>query len=95
MLRLLYRPRPFQRAQICGDRLLGTGDMIEASDCLKKTNIFPKLKPVKYIEELIKNSIVERENAFFKSSPVDEYHLLQMNSEKVFFGCVLRIVLEF
>jgi hypothetical protein len=28
---------------------------------------------------------VERENAFFKSSPVDEYHLPQMNSEKVFF----------
>jgi hypothetical protein len=31
---------------------------------------------------------VERENAFFKSSPVDEYHLPQMNSEKVFF-CVI------
>jgi hypothetical protein len=30
---------------------------------------------------------VERENAFFKSSPVAEYHLPQMNSEKVFFGC--------
>jgi hypothetical protein len=30
---------------------------------------------------------VERENAFFKSSPVDEYHLPQINSEKVFFGC--------
>jgi hypothetical protein len=28
---------------------------------------------------------VERENAFFKSSPVDEYHLLQENSEKDFF----------
>jgi hypothetical protein len=27
---------------------------------------------------------VERENAFFKSSPVDEYHLPQMISEKVF-----------
>jgi hypothetical protein len=27
---------------------------------------------------------VEWENAFFKSSPVDEYHLPQMNSEKVF-----------
>jgi hypothetical protein len=38
-----------------------------------------------YKEE--KNCIVERENAFFKSSPVDEYHLRQMNSEKVFFGC--------
>jgi hypothetical protein len=33
---------------------------------------------------------VERENAFFKSSPVDEYHLPQMNSEKVFFGCSLN-----
>jgi hypothetical protein len=31
--------------------------------------------------------IMERENAFFKSSPVDENHLPQMNSEKVFFGC--------
>jgi hypothetical protein len=30
---------------------------------------------------------VERENAILKSSPVDEYHLPQMNSEKVFFGC--------
>jgi hypothetical protein len=30
---------------------------------------------------------VERENAFFKSSPVGEYHLPQMNSEKVFLGC--------
>jgi hypothetical protein len=28
---------------------------------------------------------MERENAFFKSSLVDEYHLPQMNSEKVFF----------
>jgi hypothetical protein len=39
---------------------------------------------------------VERENAFFKSSPVDEYHLPQMNSEKVFFGCgagpIVRVV---
>jgi hypothetical protein len=34
-----------------------------------------------------KNCIVERENAFFKSSPVDEYHLPQKNSEKVCFGC--------
>jgi hypothetical protein len=37
---------------------------------------------------------VERENAFFKSSPVGEYHLPQMNSEKVFFGCVGEIVVE-
>jgi hypothetical protein len=37
-----------------------------------------------YKEE--KNCIVERENAFFKSSPVDKYHLPQMNSEKVFLG---------
>jgi hypothetical protein len=51
MLKLLYRP--FQRAQKCGDRLLGTGDMIEARDCLKKTNI-SKHKPVKYIEVLLK-----------------------------------------
>jgi hypothetical protein len=29
--------------------------------------------------------MVERENAFFKSSPVDEYHLPQMHSEK---GCM-------
>jgi hypothetical protein len=29
-----------------------------------------------------KNCIVERENAFFQSSPVDEYHLPQMNFEK-------------
>jgi hypothetical protein len=28
---------------------------------------------------------VEGKNAFFKSSPVDEYHLPQMNSGKVFF----------
>jgi hypothetical protein len=32
-----------------------------------------------------KNGIVERENAFFKSSTVDEYHLPQMVSEEVFF----------
>jgi hypothetical protein len=31
-------------------------------------------------------SIVKREKTFFKSSPVDEYHLPQMNSEKVLFG---------
>jgi hypothetical protein len=36
----------------------------------------------------IKNCIVERGNALFKSSPVDEYHLSQMNSEKVFFECI-------
>jgi hypothetical protein len=51
MLRLLYRPRPFQRAQICGDRPLATGDMID---------MISKLKPVKYIEGLIK--IKSREN---------------------------------
>jgi hypothetical protein len=28
-----------------------------------------------------KNNIVEREKAFFKSSPVDEYHQPQMNSD--------------
>jgi hypothetical protein len=33
-----------------------------------------------------KNCFAERENAFFKSSPEDEYHLPKMNSEKVFFG---------
>jgi hypothetical protein len=32
------------------------------------------------------NCIVERKNAFIKSSPVDEYHLPRMNSEKVFLG---------
>jgi hypothetical protein len=26
---------------------------------------------------------------FFKLSPVDEYHLPQMNSENVFFGCMI------
>jgi hypothetical protein len=31
---------------------------------------------------------VEWKNTFFKSSPVDEYHMAQMNSEKVFFGCI-------
>jgi hypothetical protein len=36
--------------------------------------------------QIRKNCIVERENAFFKSSPVDEYHLPQMNSEKDFFA---------
>jgi hypothetical protein len=35
---------------------------------------------------------VERENAFFKSSPVDEFHLPQINSEKVFFLGVPRIL---
>jgi hypothetical protein len=30
---------------------------------------------------------VERENAFFKSSPVDKYHLPQMNSEEDIFEC--------
>jgi hypothetical protein len=34
-----------------------------------------------------KTCIVEWEIAFFKSSPVDEYHPPQMNSEKVFFMC--------
>jgi hypothetical protein len=38
-------------------------------------------------EKRRKNCIVERENAFVKSSTVDEYHLPQMNSEKVFFWC--------
>jgi hypothetical protein len=33
-------------------------------------------------------------NAFFKSSPVDEYHLPQMNSEKVFLGAV-SVILKF
>jgi hypothetical protein len=34
---------------------------------------------------------VERENAFFKSSLVDEYHLPQMNSEKKYFGCMVKL----
>jgi hypothetical protein len=34
----------------------------------------------------VKNCIVERENAFFKSSLAAEYHLPQMNSEKYFLG---------
>jgi hypothetical protein len=33
---------------------------------------------------------VERENVFFKSSSVDEYHLPQMNSKKVFLGVRLN-----
>jgi hypothetical protein len=49
----LLRPRPFQRAQIFGDRPLGTEDVFEGCDCLKKTSITSKLKPVKYIEGLI------------------------------------------
>jgi hypothetical protein len=36
--------------------------------------------------ESYKDCIVEREDAFFKSSPVDEYHLPQMNSEKLILG---------
>jgi hypothetical protein len=35
-------------------------------------------------------TVSERGNAFFKSSPVDEYHLPQMNSEKCFLGAYLR-----
>jgi hypothetical protein len=31
--------------------------------------------------------MMERENVFFKSSPEDEYHLPQINFEKVYFGC--------
>jgi hypothetical protein len=31
---------------------------------------------------------VEQENAFFKSSPVDEYHLPQMNSDFYFVLCL-------
>jgi hypothetical protein len=31
---------------------------------------------------------------FFKSSPVDEYHLPQMNSEKVFLGAA-SVILKF
>jgi hypothetical protein len=58
MLRLLHRRRPFQGDQLYGDRSLGTGDMIEEGDCLKKTILYiSKLKPVKYIEGLIKNLI--------------------------------------
>jgi hypothetical protein len=34
---------------------------------------------------------VERENAFFKSSPIAEYHLPQMNFEKVLFGVIIRV----
>jgi hypothetical protein len=34
---------------------------------------------------------VERENAFFQSSPVDEYHMPQMNTENVFFGVAQQI----
>jgi hypothetical protein len=34
---------------------------------------------------------VERENSsFFQIIPVDEYHLPQMNSEKVFLGAVIK-----
>jgi hypothetical protein len=45
---------------------------------------------------------VQRENAFFKTSPVDKYHLAQMNFEKSFFwvniemrrnmGCSKKII---
>jgi hypothetical protein len=49
-------------------------------------SIFHKWK-VKWRVKRRKNCIVERENAFFKSSPVDKYHLPQINSEKVCFGC--------
>jgi hypothetical protein len=48
MLRLLYRPRPFQRAQIFGDRPLGTRDLIEARDgglngsVVNATDCYPK-----------------------------------------------------
>jgi hypothetical protein len=38
---------------------------------------------------------VERENAFYKSSPVDEYHLPEMNSEKVFFGVYETLAFNF
>jgi hypothetical protein len=44
---------------------------------------FAQKKITVYKEE--KHCIVERENAFFKSYPVDENHLPQMNSEKCFF----------
>jgi hypothetical protein len=37
-----------------------------------------------------KNCIVKREIAFYKSSPVDKYHLPQINFEKVFLGCGLN-----
>jgi hypothetical protein len=37
------------------------------------------------------NCIVERENAFFKSSSVDEYNLPQMNSEKFFLGVARKV----
>jgi hypothetical protein len=38
-LRTIYGQRPFQRVQICEDRLLGTGDMSGQGDCLKVKNI--------------------------------------------------------
>jgi hypothetical protein len=42
-----------------------------------------------YKEE--KNCIMERENVLFKSTAVDEYHLPQMYSLKVYFGCIFEI----
>jgi hypothetical protein len=42
-----------------------------------------------------KNCIVEWENAFFKSSPVDEYHLPQMNSEKNFLGVIDQYIFNY
>jgi hypothetical protein len=59
-------------------------------DNRQKSNFFQFITPnlefrVKMEKKRRKSCIVERENAFFKSSLVDEYHLPQMNSEKVFF----------
>jgi hypothetical protein len=53
--------------------------------CIKKKKIASEINTfhISYVES--KNCIVERENAFFKSSPVDEYHL--PHSEKSFFWC--------
>jgi hypothetical protein len=52
-LRTIYRPGPFQRAQICEDRSLGTGVLSGLRNCLKVKKIISKLKPIKDLEGLM------------------------------------------
>jgi hypothetical protein len=56
-IRTIYEPRPFQRAQICEDWLLGTYILMSDNGKASKWKMFvPRLKPVKDIKGLIKTS---------------------------------------
>jgi hypothetical protein len=52
LLRLFYRPRPFQRAQICEEWSLGTEDMWRQQNCHKVKNMSLRAKIFTFLTNL-------------------------------------------